>query len=188
MKYSPQQHLHHMPVPLRVWIAAANPDRRQQLIQIVHDLGHEVQDSPAEAVVILADSVVPQSSLPILALGTPGEDVDSSLPADASGEQIDASLRAVAAGLRVSPRDAIQPGFAALDESSDAILLTPRETEVLAAAAKGMSNKQIARELGISLHTVKFHMESLTRKLDTSGRTEAVAKAITLGLLQPLRI
>jgi DNA-binding CsgD family transcriptional regulator len=82
----------------------------------------------------------------------------------------------------------VESGFAALDESGDAILLTPRETEVLAAAAKGMSNKEIARELGISLHTVKFHLESLTRKLHAQGRTEAVAKALTLGLLQPLRI
>lgn len=188
MKALVQQHPGQLPAPLRVWIAAASPGRRQQLIQLVSALGHEVQDSPAEAVVILADGIVPASSLPILALGMPGEDLDGSLPAGANDEQIDAALRAVAAGLRVSARDAVPSGFAALDESSDAVLLTPRETEVLAAAAQGMSNKEIARDLGISLHTVKFHLESLTRKLDAQGRTEAVAKAIGLGLLRPLRI
>jgi two-component system, NarL family, nitrate/nitrite response regulator NarL len=188
MKVLVQQNPGHRPAPLRVWIAAAEPDRRRQLIRLVHGLGHAVDDSPVSAMVILADGVIPKSSLPILALGMPGEDVDGSLPAGASDEQIDAGLRAVAAGLRVSARDPAQSGFAALDESSDAVLLTSRETEVLAAAAKGMSNKEIARELGISLHTVKFHLESLTRKLHAQGRTEAVAKAITLGLLQALRI
>lgn len=188
MKVLAQQHPGHRPAALRVWIAAADPDRRQQLIRRVSGLGHEVEDSPANATVILADGIIPKSSHPILALGMPGEDVDGSLSAGASDEQIDAGLRALAAGLRVSVRDAVESGFAALDESSEEVLLTPREIEVLAAAAKGMSNKEIGRELGISLHTVKFHLESLTRKLHAQGRTEAVAKAITLGLLQPLRI
>ena len=55
--------------------------------------------------------------------------------------------------------------------------LTPRELEVLAALAEGMTNKAIARRLNISLHTVKFHVESLFRKLGARTRTEAVAKA-----------
>jgi DNA-binding NarL/FixJ family response regulator len=56
-------------------------------------------------------------------------------------------------------------------------LLTPRELEVLAALAEGMTNKAIARRLDISLHTVKFHVESLFRKLGARTRTEAVARA-----------
>jgi DNA-binding CsgD family transcriptional regulator len=183
-----RQHPHPRPAALRVWIAAADAGRRQRLIQLVGGLGHAVAGSLADATVVLADGIFPKSSLPVLALGFAAEDVDGSLPAAASGEQIDAGLRAVAAGLRVSSRDPLQSGFAALDDSGDAVLLTPRETEVLAWAAKGMSNKEIARELGISLHTVKFHLESLTRKLHAQGRTEAVARAIGLGLLQPLRI
>jgi DNA-binding NarL/FixJ family response regulator len=55
--------------------------------------------------------------------------------------------------------------------------LTPRELEVLAAIADGDTNKVIARRLGISLHTVKFHVESLFRKLGARTRTEALAKA-----------
>jgi len=49
--------------------------------------------------------------------------------------------------------------------------------KVLAALAEGMTNKAIARRLDISLHTVKFHVESLFRKLGARTRTEAVAKA-----------
>jgi two-component system, NarL family, nitrate/nitrite response regulator NarL len=44
-------------------------------------------------------------------------------------------------------------------DDGEAPLLTPRETEVLAAIAEGLSNKAAARRLGISQHTVKFHVE-----------------------------
>jgi DNA-binding CsgD family transcriptional regulator len=56
--------------------------------------------------------------------------------------------------------------------------LTPRETEVLALISDGLSNKEIARRLEISLHTVKFHIESLLRKLGARTRAEAVAKSL----------
>ena len=68
-------------------------------------------------------------------------------------------------------------GFAALPEAEWRVLLTPREIEVLSAIAEGLTNKSIARRLDISLHTVKFHIESLFRKLGVRTRTEAVAKA-----------
>ena len=57
-------------------------------------------------------------------------------------------------------------------------LLTPREIEILVALGNGLSNKETARRLGISPHTVKFHVESLLRKLDASSRAEAVAKGL----------
>jgi DNA-binding CsgD family transcriptional regulator len=66
-------------------------------------------------------------------------------------------------------------GFAAASEPDS--LLTPRELEVLGAIGEGHTNKAIARKLGISLHTVKFHVESLFRKLGARTRTEALAKA-----------
>jgi two-component system, NarL family, response regulator YdfI len=53
--------------------------------------------------------------------------------------------------------------------------LTARETQVLERAAKGLPNRAIARDLGVSEHTVKFHLASLFRKLDVSNRTQAVA-------------
>ncbi len=62
--------------------------------------------------------------------------------------------------------------------------LTPRELEVLALLAEGASNKTIARRLGISVHTAKFHVGSLIDKLDAVGRTDAVAHAARLGVIQ----
>ena len=73
--------------------------------------------------------------------------------------------------------EAMDTGFGAMRETDARALLTPRELEVLAALAEGMTNKAIARRLNISLHTVKFHVESLFRKLGARTRTEAVAKA-----------
>jgi DNA-binding CsgD family transcriptional regulator len=60
---------------------------------------------------------------------------------------------------------------------------TPRELEVLALLAEGASNKTIARRLGISVHTAKFHVGSLLDKLDATGRTDAVAHAARLGVI-----
>ena len=61
--------------------------------------------------------------------------------------------------------------------------LTPRELEVLALLAEGASNKTIAQRLGISVHTAKFHVGSLLDKLDAIGRTDAVAHAARLGVI-----
>ena len=61
--------------------------------------------------------------------------------------------------------------------------LTPRETEVLALLAEGASNKLIANRLGISVHTAKFHVGSLLDKLDATGRTDAIAHAVRLGVI-----
>ncbi len=60
--------------------------------------------------------------------------------------------------------------------------LTAREIEVLRLLAEGASNKIIARALGISAHTAKFHVASILEKLDATSRTEAVTTAIRLGL------
>ena len=91
------------------------------------------------------------------------------------------------------------PGLrlAAPDEPADAVLvapgerptesevaLTPRELDVLALLAEGASNKAIARQLAISVHTVKFHIASLLDKLDAQGRTDAVAQAARLGAIK----
>jgi DNA-binding CsgD family transcriptional regulator len=61
--------------------------------------------------------------------------------------------------------------------------LTPRELEVLALMAEGFSNKAIASRLGISPHTVTFHVGSLIDKLDAIGRTDAVAQAARLHVI-----
>ena len=70
-----------------------------------------------------------------------------------------------------------EAGFAAMKETDFRALLTPREIDVLNAIGEGLGNKAIARRLDISLHTVKFHIESLFRKLGVRTRTQALAKA-----------
>ncbi|MBV8855134.1 MAG: helix-turn-helix transcriptional regulator [Sinobacteraceae bacterium] len=62
--------------------------------------------------------------------------------------------------------------------------LTPREEQVLGLLAQGASNKLIARQLGISVHTAKYHVGQLLTKLEAIGRVDAVAQAARLGVLQ----
>jgi len=61
--------------------------------------------------------------------------------------------------------------------------LTPRELEVLTLLAEGLSNKAIARRLGISAHTAKFHVGAVIDKFDAVGRTDAVAQAARRGVI-----
>ena len=61
--------------------------------------------------------------------------------------------------------------------------LTPREIEVLRMLAEGLANKQIAARLGISEHTVKFHIASVYAKLGASSRTEAVRLGVRRGVV-----
>ncbi|MGH6681731.1 MAG: response regulator transcription factor [Bradyrhizobium sp.] len=61
--------------------------------------------------------------------------------------------------------------------------LTPRELDVLGLLAEGASNKTIARQLGISVHTAKFHVASILDKLDATGRTDAVTHAARRGVI-----
>jgi DNA-binding CsgD family transcriptional regulator len=91
-----------------------------------------------------------------------------------SGEAADA---AVVLPPGRSPRADVPP------QADVEVPLTPRELEVLALLAEGASNKMIARRLGISVHTAKFHVGSLIDKLDAVGRTDAVAHAARLGVI-----
>jgi len=99
-----------------------------------------------------------------------------------------AALFAEVSGLRLA-----QPGEAAdlflMDARAVALpdanlSLTPREREVLTLLAEGHSNKRIARALGISVHTAKFHVAALIDKLDAEGRTSAVLRAARLGVIE----
>ncbi len=63
--------------------------------------------------------------------------------------------------------------------------LTPRETEVLVHLASGKTNRQIAKELHLSLSTVKRHLEHILPKLKVSDRTQAAVKAVKMGLQPP---
>jgi len=61
--------------------------------------------------------------------------------------------------------------------------LTPRELDVLRLVAQGLGNKEIAAELDLSAHTVKYHLASVLAKLGARSRTEAVSRGIRTGLL-----
>ena len=61
--------------------------------------------------------------------------------------------------------------------------LTPRELDVLRLVAQGLGNKEIAADLDLSMHTVKYHLASVLAKLGVRSRTEAVSRGIRTGLL-----
>lgn len=97
----------------------------------------------------------------------------------ARGGELVAAVRAVAAGETVlSPHLAVE--ILRTDARSGAAL-TPRELDILRAAARGLGNKQIGAELGLSARTVQTHLTSVFAKLGVSSRTEAVLHAIKMG-------
>ncbi|MDR6287670.1 MULTISPECIES: response regulator transcription factor [Inquilinus] len=73
--------------------------------------------------------------------------------------------------------------IAAHGPDAPAPLLAPRERDCLACVARGASSKQAAQRLALSVHTVNDYVASAMRKLQATNRTEAVAMALTLGLL-----
>lgn len=138
--------------------------------------------------------------LPLLALVTEHEDDDTLLPLlgsltafacygmllrDSAPDAIVAALHALDSGLVVFDptlsrllRKPIYP-----QPSPAAASLTPRENEVLQLLAQGLTNKAIALALGVTEHTVKFHVNAIMGKLDAQSRTEAVVRATQLGLI-----
>ena len=99
-----------------------------------------------------------------------------------------ASLLGGATGIRLAaPGEAAAVALVSREARAviepDDIELTPRERDVLVLMAEGASNKAIARQLGISVHTAKFHVGSLLEKLDATGRTDAVAHAARRGVI-----
>ena len=108
------------------------------------------------------------------------------MPRRSAAAEMDAAIRGAAARLVVThpillDRSAsAQPAARIASESS---VLTPREIEVLQMLAAGLPNKTIAKRLGVSAHTVKFHVGSIMAKLHASSRTEAVTDGIRRGLI-----
>ena len=108
------------------------------------------------------------------------------LPLTATVEQFEATLLAIAAGLSIGkPAMVTFLGDSESSPQEDPLVdpLTERETEVLQQLALGKANKQIAFELGISEHTVKFHISSIYTKLGAGNRTEAVRLGVRRGLV-----
>ena len=147
---------------------------------VLWDAGHrpllgEVPDMPP--VVALVEDETSAGAL--LAAGVAGAVLRGVEPAT-----VCAALWAVAHGLTVSER-----AFRRLRPAAELRVpaapgdFTPREQEVLALLSEGLPNRAIAELLGISRHTVKFHVNALLQKLGAERRTEAVVRAARLGLV-----
>lgn len=100
------------------------------------------------------------------------------LPTDVAVEELSAAIHALSQGLIVGTSTLL---FESESEPLAHGPLTDRELEVLGLLAKGLANKQIAVALGISEHTVKFHVSSIYTKLNVTNRTEAVRAGLRGG-------
>jgi len=74
------------------------------------------------------------------------------------------------------------------DKAIKALGLTRRELEMLGFLAQGKSNKEIARDLGLSPNTIKTHLANLYEKLGVKNRTQAVMNAAELSLTMPVKV
>jgi DNA-binding NarL/FixJ family response regulator len=133
------------------------------------------------AIVLLTDDPQPVWTMEAYRVG-----VRALLSRDASAEEILAAVEAAASGLAViDPREleTMLAATAPAPVSAETSALTARELDVLRMMAEGAANKTIAWKLGISDHTVKFHVASILGKLHASSRTEAVTIGVRKGLI-----
>ena len=175
---------------LRVLLRTDDPVRRQGLTAMLESAGHVLVTETPD--VVLCDLTLdaeppPETDAPGICLTDqppPGDQPAGILPRAVTAPQLEAALRAVAVGLIVrAPGDTPRDGFRGANDDTPP-LLTPREAEILSLVGQGMSNKSVARALGISVHTVKFHLEALFAKLDATSRAEAVAKGLRGGIIE----
>jgi two-component system, NarL family, nitrate/nitrite response regulator NarL len=198
---------------LRVLVVAAYPALRaglvsllasDQLLEPIATEGAERGDPGSAPSAIVVDysagepeeilsiaEAFPQTALVMIGadLATDGPGLSGApvayLPSDVDAAALTAAVRAAATGLIVlDPTVAGATGVHTHARTSEsAETLTAREREVLMLVAEGLPNKAIARELGISEHTAKFHVGSLLGKLGAASRTEAVTLATRRGIL-----
>lgn len=136
-------------------------------------------------VLVLADDV--PSANRVRALASAGWGL---IAPDSGAEELQLAVSAVARGLTVLPTALtaqLLPPVTELDTAANGpsieIELTPREREVLECLGRGLPNKLIAAELGITEATVKFHVSAVYVKLGAASRAEAISKAARLGLI-----
>lgn len=105
------------------------------------------------------------------------------LPKTLPSEVLAAALRVVAAGGTYVPTEYAQVATGAVPSTAAAAAgLTPRESEVLACLAGGLSNKEIGRSLSLQEITVKLHVRNIFRKLGVRNRVEASNAALRMGI------
>ena len=131
-----------------------------------------------------------QISVGVLILTAYDDDpfVLAALQAGANGYALKTAVRAVHEGQSALDATIARKLMAHLAEPTPSVPpveeLTPREAEVLALAARGLTNRAIGRRLDISDRTVQGHLANIYSKLSVSSRTEAVTKALQLGLIR----
>ncbi len=172
-----------------VAVVIATDALRDRVLDALHDLDDIVlAETLGDADILLTDTMG-EADVPVIVIGSRAaitvalrDGAAGGLLPSFSAAQLRAVIEAVALGLicadtrPTTPRPC--PRHALTDESEAPSPLTARETEVLALLTTGASNKQIARTLEISVHTVKFHVAAIIAKLGASGRTDAVARAM----------
>jgi two-component system, NarL family, response regulator LiaR len=140
--------------------------------------------SPATRVIVLTSFLDDDKLFPAVRAGAAGY-----LLKDVQPDELVTAIRKVAAGealLHPAAAARLMAELAADGERRDPrTLLTKREREVLELVARGMPNKLIARELGISEKTVKTHMSNVLAKLGLTDRTQAALYAVREGLVEP---
>lgn len=166
---------------------AAHPDELpQHEADVLVLAGASDLDSLEKTTALLLLTEDPADAQELFTLSFPAWGV---LPLNASEEELTAALHALGEGLWVGTPALMRDLFSrkpiqTLDETDfHGEPLTGRETEVLQLTAQGLPNKQIALALGISEHTVKFHLSSLYAKLGVTSRTEAVRAGSRRGLV-----
>jgi len=136
------------------------------------------------AIILLVDDANSERDLDALRNG-----VRAVLPRNMNPVAIVAAVEAVGAGLAVLLPEGLDTLLRESTPSHRTVspplveALTPREIEVLGMMVEGWGNKEISTRLGISEHTVKFHVASIMGKLNASSRTEAVTSGIRHGLI-----
>ena len=156
---------------------------------VVFDLALETDDemsglwrlrsfAPGAAVLALSESNSDVRVLAALQAGARG-----CLPKTATGAELYEAARGVVAGEAILHPSTTTVLLEQLRGENSRESLTSRESEVLRYVAAGQTNKAIALKLGISEHTIKFHLSSAMSKLGAASRAEAVAIAIRRGLI-----
>jgi two-component system, NarL family, nitrate/nitrite response regulator NarL len=138
----------------------------------ITDVAAEFENVP---ILILSGWASPASIQLIIQSGARGF-----LPKTATSEQFTHTIRMMLAGGTSVPADLLLGGMGG--EAPWLAALTPRETDVLRAAARGLSNKEIARELDLAEVTIKLHLSTIFRKIGVRSRTEAAMLASKAGL------
>ncbi len=138
--------------------------------------------------IVALKSAVPLARIVMLADRASSTQVERALESGADAftlkditlTELESTIRRVVAGDTVLHPDAasVIARRLAANGKEKAHSLTPRQREILRLLAMGLENKQIARRLGIGVHTVKTHVSRVLSKLDASSRTEAVVVAM----------